>query len=152
MSINLLGKCTRARSLLYLFIFSIAAPLGGYIVLGILVLANAKEESIAPGILILVSAGTLIYVGLSHALPEAIQARKGGHSHGHVAPVSGHDNAGLSTSREDIVVENEAQTPTPNEIIQPAPTTSQKIDFIDFFLILLAVVLPIILTLFIEDE
>lgn len=99
LTINLLGKCSKKMMLIYLFIFSIAAPIGGYIVLGILVGVDAPSESVAPGVLILISAGTLIYVGIAHSLPEAIQQRKGGHNHNHS---HGHSSKSNNTTDHDL--------------------------------------------------
>ena len=152
MTINLLEKCSKKLILLYLFIFSIAAPIGAFVVLGILVGIDAASDSIVPGILILVSAGTLIYVGLSHSLPEAIERRKlpkrNTNKQSSMQTGSyGMDNLAAVDDQEEMV---EREVMDIKEINDDHGDT-RKIDFIDFGLILIAVLIPIMLTLFADD-
>ena len=170
LTINLLGKSNKKSILICLFIFSIAAPVGAYIVLGILVGIDASEESVIPGILILLSAGTLIYVGMAHSLPEAIQARKGGHGHGH-GNAGGHGHSHGHGNRKHSAVDteitnagggadNHAMTESvenrqafehsvtgqnANISIPHEHMEENAVDWIDFVLIIVAVLIPILL-------
>merc|ERR1712173_138822 len=58
---NLLKKASKKKCLISLVLFSIACPLAAFIVLGILILTDASQESLVPGIMIAISAGTLMY-------------------------------------------------------------------------------------------
>ena len=65
--VNLLAmKTSKKKTLTSLIIFSFACPLAAYVILGILILADAPQDSMVPGILIAISAGTLLYVGTAH--------------------------------------------------------------------------------------
>ena len=137
LSVNMLRVASKKTILIVIVLFSIAAPLGGYVVLGILVLSQAADQSVAPGVLILVSAGSLAYVGLAHALPEAIHVRKPAHVHRH------HQNQ-ASSNEEGAGSESDE-----SQLLADDPV--QKINWVDFVLVLVAVAIPIILTTCTED-
>lgn len=61
---------TKWRSLAMILAFSLSSPVAGFITLGILDAVSATKDSIAPGVLLLISAGTVLYVALCHIIPE----------------------------------------------------------------------------------
>merc|ERR1711953_551848 len=61
---------TKWRSLAMILAFSLSSPLAGFLTLGILEAVQATKDSVAPGVLLLISAGTVLYVALCHIIPE----------------------------------------------------------------------------------
>ena len=133
--VNLMTKTTKKKTVFYLVLFSLACPVAAYIVLGILIAIDAPEESLIPGILIAVSAGTLMYVGMSHSLPEAMM----GHSHGHGDAVGNQNQAFDDGTHSDD---------TPPILNLESQYGENDRNWIDYVGILVAVTLPILLVFF----
>jgi len=66
------GDMTKWKSLLVIGLFSLSPPIGGYLTLAVLAACDADEpNSLAPGVLLLFSGGTVLYVACCHIIPEA---------------------------------------------------------------------------------
>jgi len=66
------GDMTKWKSLIVIGLFSLSPPIGGYLTLAVLSACSADEaNSLAPGALLLISGGTVLYVACCHIIPEA---------------------------------------------------------------------------------
>lgn len=66
------GDMNKWKSLLVIGLFSLSPPIGGYLTLAVLAACDADEpNSLAPGVLLLFSGGTVLYVACCHIIPEA---------------------------------------------------------------------------------
>merc|ERR1719334_530319 len=75
-------------SLTILILFALSPCIGGYITMLIMEYAITDSNNIAPGSLLLMSSGTVIYAACCHILPEAFAAGMTGHYHeAHHGPV-----------------------------------------------------------------
>ena len=127
--VNLLTmKTSKKKTLTSLIIFSLACPLAAYVILGILILADAPQDSMVPGILIAISAGTLLYVGTAHSLPEAI-----GHGHDEY---KNHDHSFMEMENINEGEYSDDQAPMLDEV-------AHRRDWIDYVGILIAILIPV---------
>ena len=65
---------SKYKSLLVIALFTASAPVGGFLTLTVLQIFEVGQdgESVLPGVLLLVSGGTILYVSLCHIIPECM--------------------------------------------------------------------------------
>jgi len=132
-----------------LFLFALSPCIGGYITMLIMEYAVDDVNDIAPGSLLLMSSGTVIYAACCHILPEAFAAGMTGHYHeAHHGPVHPtripkgecHSNSSSSSSSSSSIEENALSNTKVNTV------DHRKESVLQLVFCLVGIAIPLIIT------
>lgn len=126
-------------SLIVIILFTLSAPIGGFLTLAILegTADEDYESNLAPGVLLLLSAGTVLYVACCHIIPEAFALGDA---------IKESNTTSSSDDSDDI--SDQVETIKNNK----APNKRYKEDLIQIGLVLIGLLIPLILVYALPEE